>query len=293
MHDDEEEKVSTFDEVLGSINSGIQGGNVGIPIAFPRLRKYIPNIQQKQYILAGAQSKIGKTSIIDDIYLYGAYDWYKANKDAGTLDGIDLDIDYYSFEIDKVSKIIKGVSRKIWHDYGLVVDSNTILSKGENRCSKEIYDLVLSYRSYFEEMEDIVTIQAEPENVTGIRKYLLDKAAKNGEIVYKNINKDPLGPKILRFDKYIPKNPKRYWEIIVDHAALIKEESGMNLKQNIDALSKVFVMARNNFSATPILIQQMSGDGETDERFKSGRLTPTLRDFGDSKYTVRINCIAA
>jgi len=232
-------------------------------------------------------TKLGKTSFADDVFLYGAYDWYKANKDAGTLDGVELDIDYYSFEIDKVSKIIKGISRKMWHDYGLIVDSNTILSRGEHRCSSEIYDLVKSYRSYFEEMEDVVTIHSDPENVTGMRKYLIDKASKHGEIVYKNINKDPDGPKIMRFDKYNPDNKKRYWEIIVDHAALIKEESGMNLKQNIDAMSSMLVNIRNNFSAIPVVIQQMSGDGETDERFKSGRLTPTLRDFGDSKYTVR------
>lgn len=56
--EDEVVKISTFDEVLGSIGSGIQGGNVGIPIAFARLRKHLPNIQLKTYYLVGAQSKI-------------------------------------------------------------------------------------------------------------------------------------------------------------------------------------------------------------------------------------------
>ena len=43
---------------------------------------------------------------------------------------------------------------------------------------------------------------------------------------------------------------------------------------------------------TPIVIQQLTFDTDNDERYKSNRLTPTLRDFGDSKYTTR-KCIAA
>jgi hypothetical protein len=120
-----------------------------------------------------------------------------------------------------------------------------------------------------------------------INKYLVEKAAKHGQIVEKNINKDPNGAPIMRFDKYIPNNPKRYWIIIIDHISLMLEERGFTTKQNIDKMSQYLVQIRNNFNATPVVIQQLAFDSENDERHKSGRLTPTVKDFGDSKYTTR------
>ena len=52
-------------------------------------------------------------------------------------------------------------------------------------------------------------------------------------------------------------------------------------------MSQYLVNLRNNFGLTPIVIQQLAFDSENDERHKTGRLTPTLKDFGDSKYTTR------
>lgn len=279
--------MSFFDNAISQIEDGLQGNNQGIPIPFTRLRKFLPNIQQKTYYLIGAGSKIGKTSFADDIFLYGAYDYYKSLKDKDELDGLELDIDYFSYEIDILTKIIKGINRKLWHDYGIICDSNTILSKGENRISQEIYDLVLNFRKYFDDLEEICTIHEDVDNPTGIYKYLLDKAKSKGTIVTKNIQKDPTKEPIIRFDYYVPNNKKRYWLGFIDHIALMQEERGFNVKQNIDKMSQYFVFMRNNFLMTPIAIQQMAFDSENDERHKSNRLTPTLRDFGDSKYTVR------
>lgn len=279
--------MTIFDEALAAIQGGRSGENVGIPIPFARLQKYLPNIQQKTTYLIGAGTKVGKTSFADDIFYYGAYDYYKFLKDSNTLDGFELDIDYFSFEIDAQSKLIKGINRALWHDYGLIVDSNTILSRGKNHCSDELYELILKYKQHFDDMESVTTMHSMPDNPTGINKYLIEKAKKHGTIVEKNINKDPNGVPIMRFDKYTPNNPKRYWIIIIDHIALMLEERGFNTKQNIDKMSQYLVQIRNNFNATPVIIQQLAFDTENDERHRSGRLTPTLKDFGDSKYTTR------
>jgi len=275
-----------FERAMGEMEAGLRGDNEGIPIPFHRLRKYLPSIQQKTYYLIGAGTKVGKTSFADDVFYYGAYDHYKELKDTDKLDGFDLGIDYYSFEIDIVSKIIKGIGRKLWHEYGIIADANTILSKGKNHCSSELFELIRGYRDYFDEMEDVVTIHEIPENPTGINKHLLSVAEENGTIHKSNVSKDPMKP-IIKFNRYEPKNPKKHWLIFLDHIALMEEERGFNTKQNIDKMSQYFVKLRNNFNATPIVIQQMSGDVDNDSRHNSGRLTPTLRDFGDSKYTTR------
>tara|TARA_R110000796_G_scaffold43634_3_gene107162 strand:+ start:7627 stop:8760 length:1134 start_codon:yes stop_codon:yes gene_type:complete len=279
--------MSVFNRALAQVERGRRGDNVGIPIPFSRLRQFLPNIQQSTYYLIGAGTKVGKTSFADDLFFYGAYDYYKELQSRDALDGFELDIDYFSYEIDSQTKIIKGIGRKLWHEYGIIADANTILSRGESRCSDELYQLVLKYREYFDEMEDVVTIHDMPDNPTGIYKYINGKAAQHGTIHRKNINSDPEGNPVMRFDRYEINNPKRYWIGMVDHIALAMEERNFNTKQTIDKLSQYMVGFRNNYGMSPVIIQQLAFDSESDERHKSGRLTPTLKDFGDSKYTTR------
>lgn len=159
-----------FERTLGKIAEGMSGMNKGIPIPFNRLSSYLPNIQQKTTYLVGASTKVGKTSLVDDVFFYGAYDYYNSLKNANNLLDFELDIDYFTFEIDEETKIAKGITRKIWHEYGICVDSNTIFSRGENRCSSEIYEIVLKTRQYFEELESICTMHSMPDNPTG-KKY--------------------------------------------------------------------------------------------------------------------------
>jgi replicative DNA helicase len=271
-----------FDGALDKVVRGREGLNEGLPMGFKRLVHHLPNIQQGTYYLVGASTKIGKTSFADDCFLYNPYDFLMTNES-----DIELDVDYFSFEIDKFTKVIKGICRKIWKDYGILVNPNEILSRGKNYCSDEIYTKVLEYRTYFESMEDIVTMHDESDNATGINKYLLKKAAQNGKIIKKKIGTSKEGVDIMRFDRYIPNNPNKYWIVFIDHIALLKEERGFSTKQNIDKMSKYLVELRNNFNIIPVVIQQLNFDTDNDDRHKSKRLTPTLRDFGDSKYTTR------
>ena len=274
---------SIFDDVVNEVDRGRAGLNVGLPMGFKRLVQYLPNIQQGTYYLIGAGTKVGKTTLADDCFLYNPYDFLKANPDSP----ITLDIDYFSYEIEKKVKIIKGVGRKLWWDHGIVADVNQILSRGNNHCSDELYNLVKGYRDYFEGMEDVVTIHDMPDNPTGMNKYLYRKANALGKVEYETIGKDAQGKEITRFKKYTPNDPNRYWIIMLDHIALMKAERGFNTKQNIDKMSQYFVQLRNNYGAIPVVIQQLAFDSENDERHKSGRLTPAIKDFGDSKYTTR------
>jgi len=120
-----------------------------------------------------------------------------------------------------------------------------------------------------------------------IWKYIYAKAEKRGKIIKKNVNKDVNGEPIWKFDRYEPNNPNLYWIIIIDHIALLGSERGFSLKQNIDKMSEMAVQFRNMFNMIPVFIQQLNFDVDNDERYKSNRLTPTLRDFGDSRYTIR------
>ena len=274
--------MSIFDGVMNEVERGREGLNVGLPMGFERLVKYLPNIQQSTYYLVGAGTKVGKTTLADDCFLYNPYDFLQTNDSE-----ITLDIDYFSYEIEKKVKIVKGVGRRLWKDHNVIADVNTILSRGQNYCSDELYNLVRTYRDYFEGLEDVLTIHDMPEHPTGMNKYLLDKARKHGEIEYEIIGQNEYGGDITKFKSYKPHDPNRYWIILIDHIALMKAERNFNTKQNIDKMSQYLVSLRNNFNAIPVVIQQLAFDSESDDRFKAGRLTPQIKDFGDSKYTTR------
>lgn len=276
-----------FDKALSEISKGLEKNNDGIPVPFSRLAPHISDIRQKTYYLIGGAAKSGKTSFADTFFLYNSYDHYKKLQKEDNLNGFELEIDYFSFEIDITSKILKGISLKLWKDYNINVTPLELTRLNKNNSKGEIYELVLSLRKYFEELEDVCLIHQHPDNPTGIHKHLMKRAYANGEVITKNINSDPKGEPILRFDSYKPNNSNLYRFCFVDHVSLVPEEKGYNTKQNIDKLSSYLVMHRNNFLLSPVVIQQLSFETQNDERHKSNRLTPTTRDFSDSRYTIR------
>lgn len=226
---------------------------------------------------------MGKSALSNELFIYGVYDYIQSSVD----NDLDIDIDLWSMEVSAEMFIIKGVARKIWLDYGIIVDTNTLLSKGDNYCDDNLYKLVLKALDYFNDFDKYVTIHDAPDNPTGIYKYLLSKAEKHGTIHKKNIQQDPAGQPIMRFDYYEPFNKKRHKINIIDHIGLVLQESGKSLKESIDDLSKYLVRCRNNFGDTNVIVQQLAFDVGNDERVKTNRVTPTIKDAGDSKYTVR------
>ncbi|MBU0846987.1 hypothetical protein KKH23_07320 [Patescibacteria group bacterium] len=280
--------MTLFDSALRKINDGRKGLNVGLPLTFRRLAEYIPNIQKETYYLCGGFTKTGKTALVDDIFLYSVYDLVKRNPE---YEKYDIDIDYFSFEIDKHTKIVKGIVRYLYYKYNIVTDINYVLSRGKNRISEDIYSKVVEAKEYFDKLEDILHIYDEPINPTGINKYLYRKAAHAGTVKTRNItikDRETGNDKVISvFDQYIPNNPNRYHIVIIDHIGLMTTERGFTLKQNLDKMSQYFVTLRNNFGIIPVVVQQLSAETEDENRIHSKTLQPRLRDFSDSKYLSR------
>ena len=87
------------------------------------------------------------------------------------------------------------------------------------------------------------------------------------------------------FDYYEPKDPDEYVEIIWDHAGLTEGERGMNLKECIDKISEYFMVFRNHYNYTPIMVQQQNDNTISLEAFKTKKIRPTLAGLSDSKNT--------
>lgn len=266
--------MSNFDDALSEIDRGLLGLNTGIPHGYERLRHYIPDIQRATYYLVGAESSIGKTAYIDNTFIYTPYEYIKSNLNANNK---KLKIFCYSFEISKNRKIIKGIARNLFLKYNLLLDVNYILSRGKNRIAKEHYDLVLSERKYFEELEDILVIYDVSENPTAINKTIRAYCESVGKI--------EVDPKTNR-RVYKPNNPDEDVYVIIDHYGLTKSESGLNKKQLIDRLSgEYLVNLRNLYGISPIMISQFNRDISSTDRLNLSQLEPKPSDFKETSNT--------
>jgi hypothetical protein len=115
-------------------------------------------------------------------------------------------------------------------------------------------------------------------------------AYSHGSATYKTSlykDKDGQTHEAKSIDKYTPNDPDEYVIVIFDHLSLIQQERGMTLKQTADKLSEYFVILRNRYGVTPVLIQQQSFEMESLDAFKERKLRPTAQGLADTKYTAR------
>ena len=153
-----------------------------IPFRSACLEENLNGINQGTYFLCGGYSGSGKTTLADDLFLFSVFDWLKKfnfGKQRATWF-------YYSFEINKHIKMAKAASRRIFHQHGLQMNVNYILSRGlKNRISDEDYALVKTNLEYYEEMEDFLHIYDEPTNPYQIKndvyKFCTDPSFANVE----------------------------------------------------------------------------------------------------------------
>jgi len=277
--------MSFTKQTLRAIDRGREGINKGIPISLPRLSENLCGIQKHESYLIGAPTGIGKSTLGDDIFIYDSFEYYKKVK--GTPDEINLKIDYFSFEMEKTNIVAKGIVRLLARE-GIILKwgINEILSRGKHRISDEIYNKVKEKMEYFEELEDVMEIYDEAENPTGVYSKIKSNTDKLGQTTYRTI-KNYQGKEIKIRDKYKLHKDNTYQIALIDHIALCRGERGFNRKQTIDKMSEYLLQFRKFNGVIPVVIQQLNYDIDNPERVKSGRITPMLSDFGDSKYTTR------
>jgi replicative DNA helicase len=283
-----------FNRALAKIKDNMHNEINCIPWGLERFENVVPGIMQKKYYLVTANSGVGKTQFTDSYFMYRPVDFI-----LNTETDIKLKVFYYSLEIDKESKIIQGIAKKIYTDKGLVIPHNKILSMNKHRISEEEFKIISETKDYFEKLEDYVYIYDDIINPYGIFKQLVDYAKSHGTIHTKKITKKLKNEvtgvieeeEIEIFDYYEPFNPKEYVIIIVDHAALLNPEKGLSTKLTIEKHSNNMVKLRNMFGYIPVLVQQQAAAMEELDTYKGqtleSKLIPSLYGLGETKLTGR------
>ena len=263
-----------WDQLEAQINLGMQGKNKGLPMGFKKLSNYISNIQPGRYDLIGGATGTGKTALVDSAYMYNPIKYITQEKETD----FSIKILYYSIEITPLQKIAKMVCRKLFEDYGILVDSESLFSRGNRSLlDKDIAKKVFATRDYFEKMLSDHVIFYSAASPDYVWMTVKDYVEKNGTIV-RNSNK--------MIQEYIPHKPNEIVLVIIDHISLIdKNSKDSNKKEAIDRLSKMLVQFRNLFNISPVVVSQFNRGIEGMDRKRLDSLEPQLSDFKDTGAT--------
>ena len=267
----------------------INGGINSIPSPFIRFSDDFIGIEQSSYYVVTSSTKGSKTQFSSFVFVFNTllYAYHNPEK-------VRVKIFYYPLEETPEDIMTRFMSYLLYILSGkkIIVSPTELKStKNSNPIDDNILDLLNTeeYSKIIQFFEDNV-IFSSSTNPTGVYTECRRYAEEHGT-VYKRKQKikNDLGEtvEIEAFDHYEQSDPDEYRIIFYDHISLTSTERGLTLKQSIDKLSEYFVLLRNRYKFSPVVIQQQSFAGEGLDAFKENKLRPTIANLSDSKYCSR------
>lgn len=287
--------MSLYDNILEGVDRNRQrrlDGKVNcIPWGFPRMEVYSPGVEQRHYYAVTGGSKEGKTQLTDQLFLYGPYEYMKANPDKEIkLKGI-----YFSLEMSKETKGVQAICRKLWQDSEgrNRQQLKTILSKVNEEngiIDDETHALIHSekYKDHFNDFFETWTFVNDIKHAFKVKEFVEAFMKDRGKWIYKKV---AWSDKPIR-DYWQPKDPDEYIIIIVDHASLVhptKEENktGRGTWNAMKNLSQGLMELRDEYGITPVLVHQQSLEKKSNDSHKLGRLRPSTDGLGMNKNLIQ------
>lgn len=267
----------------------LSGGINSIPSPFVRFRSEFIGIEQGKYYCVTAATKGGKTQFTSFMFLYTPLLYAYHNPDK-----IKLKIFYYPLEEtpeDITKRFMSYLLNNLSGGEIRISPADLQSTNNDKPVSQEVLDTLKGgeFNKIFKFYEDTV-IFSSSRNATGVYLEVKRYMEENG-VVHQRPQKvkDDFGntKEVQVFDHYTPNNPNEYVIVIFDHLSLIQTERGMTLKQSADKLSEYFVILRNSYNITPVLVQQQAFEMESLDAFKANKLRPTAQGLADSKYSGR------
>lgn len=142
------------------INEGLEGKFKGLDNGFVDINKYIFGIQRGIYYLIGGASGTYKTTLLDYLIRNAIM--------AADAQSIECNVFYYSFEIDKITKMCNWISGIIYDNYGITIAPEKIKGLGNFRLTTEEQELVFQATDIVEKLFDKINFRFTPLNPTGM-----------------------------------------------------------------------------------------------------------------------------
>lgn len=290
---------------IEEFNKGQRPTSRGIPFGkgLEKITLDTTGIQRGRLYGVAGPEKSGKSTFADYAFLLMPY-LYSLEKD------IQIAWNYYSFEIDRISKEFDFMAFFLNHDHNV---NHINLPEGVTRDGKTKIELSPDYlRGYMlddnqnpikvhsalkpviqqvyqdrivplfgeydstgrQTKKGLITFKEGRENPTGVYKDLMALAETEGTLVRQ------YGETYL----YTPNNPNAFRIVIIDHIRKLKPERGWQMKQTIDKMSEYMVVLRNllGYTFVPILHTNRNLASTDKLNYYKGDIYPTSNDLKDS-----------
>lgn len=261
-----------------------------IPFPFQRFRALLPGVERGRYVIITAGQKCGKSKLCDFMFVYELIFFMADHPD------FKFKCLYFTLEMSPEAKYVEFLSHLLYRLDNIVASPTDLRStNNEKPIPQHILDLLNSerYQRYIKLFEECVEY-LEVSNPTGINKACRDYAEKHGKfnhIPYKTTNEitgeEETKMKLDPDNPYTQDDPEEYRIVIVDNAANLTSEKGMNKMETIDKLSKYFIVLRNQLNYILVLIQHQALSKEGLESFKLDQMKPSSDGLADCKTTTR------
>lgn len=268
----------------------LNGGINSIPSPFIRFSDDFIGIEQASYHVITSTTKGAKTQFASFVYVFNTLLYAYNNPEK-----VRIKIFYYPLEETPEDILIRFMSFLLYTlSKGTIRIAPIDLKSTKN--TRPIEDRILEllnteeYSKIIQFFEDNV-IFSSSTHPTGVYAECKKYAEEHGKVFKRKqkIKDEFTGEtrEIDAFDHYEQDDPDEYRIIFYDHIGLTTTERGLTLKQSIDKLSEYFVLLRNRYKFSPVVIQQQAFAGESLDAFKENKLRPTIANLGDSKYPSR------
>lgn len=285
-------KRSLTDKVLDLIGAAQAVDDVQqniIPLSFQRFKRSFPGIQRGTYHLITAYSNGGKSQFTCAYFLFEPI--LKAFYSNGR---IKVNVIAFPLEETQEDIMLRFISYLLYRNLKKVVPKSVL--KGthpEQKIDEETkkYMETRDFQSFLRYFESCMYFSSA-DTMEGI-EYDVDRYADmHGTIEYEEKEETDEVTGVITTTK-VPESYKiaednKYVIIWIDHLSLITPSKGESLKASMDRLSKYLKKkAANFYKFIPVVVQQQSGENETQEAVKAKRTRPTRSGLADTKYTYR------
>ena len=261
-----------FEQALDMLERGMLGEYKGIPInSMPAVSKMLCNLQRGTYYLVGGDTGSGKTTMVDQMFLFDPFTYinseYNTNK-------YKLDILYFSYEITAVRKLIKFITKLLYNVTGKVYSLQHLLSMGDYHLTKDVYEAAIGLFHVMEPFLDVLEVYETPFTATQFEYVIRRHLSLTGKF-YK--------VKETGEETYVANDPSYYRFLILDHVGLASAMGVTNLKGVIDDYSTILVKYRNMVNLSPVVVAQYNRDLSKAQDDKPR--PPKLSDFKETGKT--------
>lgn len=256
--------MTITEALLKEVDSGREGKAQGYSMGLPKTESIIDGVTKRTMTVLASGTGQGKSSFVLYAYVYRPLMEH--------LDDDNFYVSYFSLEMPATIIFGKLLSTYIFEKYHKELTITEILSRKKGYIlNDENYQIILDSLEWLNKIEKKIHVYDKSLNADKLYAILMQKLEKFGTF-----------EELENRKVYHPDNPDMLYEVVIDHAGLLKPSNGRNKKGEMDTATAYLVTLRNMCGISPTLIQQINRDQSNIERFKAGRTGIQLSDLKET-----------